>query len=97
MRIQGSGVSSLRTSTWSSAIGGLIKDVAGRLPPDVEPAALARHVLATMEGAVMLARTYHSFEPFDQAVHQLRDYFERLLADGSEWTAAQHARVEEAR
>jgi hypothetical protein len=38
-----------------------------------------------MEGAVMLARTYRSFEPFDQAVHQLRDYFDRLIEDGSEW------------
>ena len=82
---------------WSGAIVGLIDQVAGRLPRDVEPAALARHVLATMEGAVMLARTYHNFEPFDQAVHQLRDYFERLLADGSEWSAAQHASVKETR
>ena len=33
----------------------------------------------------MLARTYRSFEPFDQAVHQLRDYFDRLIAEGSDW------------
>lgn len=45
------------------------------------------HVLATMEGAVMLARAYRSFDPFDQAVHQLRDYIDRLIADGSEWSA----------
>jgi len=70
---------------WSNAIRALIEDAAGRLPADVEPAALAKHVLATMEGAVMLARTYRSFEPFDQAVHQLRDYFDRLIEDGSEW------------
>jgi hypothetical protein len=48
--------------------------------------ALARHVLATMEGAVMLARAYRDFQPFDEAVHQLRDYFERLLLDGSNWS-----------
>jgi hypothetical protein len=72
---------------WSSAIADLIAALAGRLPPDVEPAALAKHVLATMEGPVMLARAYHSFEPFDQAVHQLRDYLERLLRDGSDWNA----------
>jgi TetR/AcrR family transcriptional repressor of nem operon len=70
---------------WSNAIRALIDDATGRLPADVEPAALAKHVLATMEGAVMLARTYRSFEPFDQAVHQLRDYFDRLIEDGSEW------------
>ena len=70
---------------WSNAIRALIDDAAGRLPTDVEPAALAKHVLATMEGAVMLARTYRSFEPFDQSVHHLRDYFDRLIEDGSEW------------
>ena len=80
---------------WSGAIVELLDQVAGRLPRDVEPAALARHVLATMEGAVMLARTYHSFEPFDQAVHQLRDYFERLIADGSEWSAAPNVTAKE--
>ena len=72
---------------WSSAIADLIGALADRLPPDVDPSALAKHVLATMEGAVMLARAYHSFEPFDQAVHQLRDYLERLLRDGSDWRA----------
>jgi AcrR family transcriptional regulator len=72
---------------WSKAVQALLDDASGRLPPEVDHAALARHVLATMEGAVMLARTYRSFEPFDQAVHQLRDYFDRLIADGSEWSA----------
>ena len=72
---------------WSHAVQALLDEASGRLPPDVDRAALARHVLATMEGAVMLARTYRSFEPFDQAVHQLRDYVDRLIADGSEWSA----------
>ncbi|MGH9241100.1 MAG: TetR family transcriptional regulator C-terminal domain-containing protein, partial [Vicinamibacterales bacterium] len=72
---------------WSQAVQALLDEASGRLPPDVDRAALARHVLATMEGAVMLARTYRSFEPFDQAVHQLRDYVDRLIADGSEWSA----------
>jgi AcrR family transcriptional regulator len=72
---------------WSNAVRALLDEASGRLPPEVDRAALARHVLATMEGAVMLARTYRSFEPFDQAVHQLRDYFDRLIADGSEWSA----------
>lgn len=80
---------------WSNAIRALIEDTAGRLPADVEPAALAKHVLATMEGAVMLARTYRSFEPFDQAVHQLRDYFDRLVEDGSEWAGRSGPNVAE--
>ena len=66
-------------------MGDLIRDAAGRLPEDVDADALARHVLATMEGAVMLARSYQSFEPFDQAVHQLRAYFDRLVREGTEW------------
>ena len=41
-----------------------------------------------MEGAVMLARAYRNFEPFDQAMHQLRDYFDRLVREGSGWPAA---------
>ena len=71
---------------WREAIRRQIENASGRLPTDVDPAALATHVLATMEGAVMLARTYRDFEPFDQAMNQLRDYFDRLVRDGSEWS-----------
>jgi hypothetical protein len=42
-------------------------------------------VLTTMEGAVMLARTYRDFEAYDAAVVTLRDYVERLLAEGQGW------------
>ncbi|HEU5238486.1 MAG TPA: TetR/AcrR family transcriptional regulator, partial [Pyrinomonadaceae bacterium] len=58
---------------WCDAIRRLIEDAADRLPRDVEPDALATHVLATMEGSVMLARAYRSFAPFDQAINQLKD------------------------
>lgn len=71
---------------WRKAVATLIADAGGRLPADIQPDALARHVLAVMEGAVMLARAYRSFEPFDEAVHQLRDYFDRLVQDGSDWS-----------
>ncbi|MBK8180799.1 MAG: hypothetical protein IPK67_18280 [Planctomycetes bacterium] len=43
---------------------------------------MAVFVLTTMEGAVMLARTYRNFEAYDAAIVQLRDYVERLLAEG---------------
>jgi hypothetical protein len=50
-----------------------------------------------MEGAVMLARAYRSFDPFDQAVQQLRDYFERLIDDGSAWSQPRSGAVTETR
>jgi TetR/AcrR family transcriptional regulator, transcriptional repressor for nem operon len=68
---------------WCEAIRELIEDAADRFPPDIEPAALATHVLATMEGSVMLARAYRSFEPFDQAISQLRNYIRRLMRERS--------------
>jgi AcrR family transcriptional regulator len=68
---------------WCAAVQGLVAEAGDRLPPDIDPAAFATHVLATMEGAVMLARAYRSFEPFDQAVNQLRDYIRRLVRDKS--------------
>jgi TetR/AcrR family transcriptional regulator, transcriptional repressor for nem operon len=70
-------------NAWCDAIRRLIENAADRFPRDIEPAALATHVLATMEGSVMLARAYRSFEPFDQAVRLLRDYIERLIAERS--------------
>ena len=72
---------------WAAAICRLIKEASGRMPPEVDPLHLAKHVLATMEGSVMLARAYRDFEPFDQAVAHLRDYFDRLIEDGSTWSA----------
>jgi AcrR family transcriptional regulator len=66
---------------WCDAIRRLIEDASDRLPRDVEADALATHVLATMEGSVMLARAYRSFEPFDQAINQLKDYIVRLTRE----------------
>lgn len=70
---------------WCDAIRDQLEAASGRLPADVDPAMLANYVLAVMEGAVMLSRTHRSLDPFDQAVHQLRDYFDRLIREGSEW------------
>jgi hypothetical protein len=47
----------------------------------VDRRALAGFVLTTMEGGVMLARTYREVAMFDAAVGQLRDYFARLQAE----------------
>lgn len=68
---------------WLEAVGACFEEASGRLPDGTDPKELAVFVLTTMEGAVMLARSYRSLEPFDTAVTQLRDYVDRLLANGS--------------
>ena len=57
-----------------------------RLPETLDREQLALFVLTTMEGAVMLARSYKDIAPYDAAVTQLRDYFDRLRRDGTEWS-----------
>lgn len=68
---------------WKRYVAECFEEAQGRLPEHADPAELATFVLVTMEGAVMLARTYRSFEPFDSAVSTLRDYIERLIAAGT--------------
>jgi TetR/AcrR family transcriptional regulator, transcriptional repressor for nem operon len=63
---------------WSSAVRKCLEDAGSRLPKGMDLRMLSRFVLAVMEGGVMQARSYKSIEPFDQAVAQLRDYFDRL-------------------
>ncbi|MGH8103050.1 MAG: TetR/AcrR family transcriptional regulator [bacterium] len=72
---------------WCQAIENLISAASGRLPLDTNAKELSRYVLATMEGAVMLARAHRSFEPFDAAINSLRNHFDRLLQDGSQWSS----------
>ncbi len=72
---------------WRETIERCLAEASGRLPASVDREALALFVLTTMEGAVMLARAYRSIEPYDAAVTQLRDYFDRLLRDGTDWSA----------
>lgn len=73
-------------SLWQEAVSGWLEHAADRLPEGFDPRQAALFVLTTMEGAVMLARTYHSIEPYDVAVSLLRDYFERLIQDGTTWS-----------
>ncbi len=49
------------------------------MPRGTDLDALATFVLVTMEGGVMLSRSYRSVEPFDRAVAQLREHFRLLL------------------
>jgi TetR/AcrR family transcriptional repressor of nem operon len=80
-------------SAWRDAVAECLRRAADRLPAGVRPDQLALFVLTLMEGAVMLARTYRSIEPYDNAVTQLRDYLERLLADGTTWSAPKRAQA----
>jgi len=63
---------------WRLAIRKCLDDAADRFPPDIDRERLSAFVLTVMEGGVMQSRSYRSIEPFDAAVAQLRDYFERL-------------------
>ncbi|MBX3113938.1 MAG: TetR/AcrR family transcriptional regulator [Fimbriimonadaceae bacterium] len=81
---------------WVDSVEGFLNEAADRFPEDLDRRALAVHILATMEGGVMLARTYRSLRVFDNAVNQLRDYIERLLIIGSTWSAPKSAtKIEE--
>jgi TetR/AcrR family transcriptional repressor of nem operon len=64
---------------WRKVIALCLADARERVPRSVNREQLALFVLTTMEGAVMLARTYRSLEPYDAAVQQLREYFALLL------------------
>jgi AcrR family transcriptional regulator len=65
---------------WIQAVRECIDQMQDRLPAHTDPEALATYVLAVMEGAVMLSRSYGSVEPFDRTVSQLRDHFRLLLS-----------------
>jgi AcrR family transcriptional regulator len=78
---------------WLRAIEQCFEDAHERLPQGADPRQLAVFVLTTMEGAVMLARTYRDFEAYDAAIVTLRDYVERLIAEGRAWSRPENADV----
>jgi len=67
---------------WSKAVQKCLEDAGPRLPKAINLQMLSHFVLTVMEGGVMQSRSYKSIEPFDQGVAQLRDYFNRLEAQG---------------
>jgi len=69
-------------TAWRAAVEECIDALADRLPEGTNAEAVAGFVLTVMEGGVMQARAYGTLEPYENAVSVLRDYFERLLADG---------------
>ena len=63
---------------WRRAVEQCLRDAGDALPRDLDREQLAQFVLTVMEGGVMQSRAYGSVVPFDRAVAQLRDYFQRL-------------------
>jgi len=70
---------------WTRAVEECFEAARARLPAHADPHRLAVFVLTTMEGAVMLARSYRTFEAYDAAVVSLREYVDALLESGSAW------------
>jgi AcrR family transcriptional regulator len=73
---------------WTDAVEQCLIDAGDRIPEGVDRRAFAEFVLTTMEGAVMLARTYRDVGYFDRAIDQLRASF----GPGGLRRAAQRAR-----
>ena len=70
-------------AAWTAAIESCLDEAGDRLPEDLDRHALAVFVLTTMEGAVLLARTYRGIAAYDAAFDQLHTYFERLQRPGA--------------
>lgn len=72
-------------TNWLKAIEQCFHEASRRLPEDADPKRLAIFVLTTMEGAVMLARTYRDFRAYDAAVASLREYIDALIRIETSW------------
>lgn len=70
---------------WRAAVEECFTAARERLPAHVDCARLALFVLTTMEGAVMLARSYRNLEAYDTAVVSLREYVDALIETGAAW------------
>lgn len=71
---------------WLKAVEQCFIDAKDRLPTGTDPHQLAIFTLTTMEGAVMLARTYRDLRAYDTAISVLRDYIDRLINAETNWT-----------
>ena len=71
-------------ANWRNWIRKCLEEAADLLPANLDRGRMAIFVLTVMEGAVMQSRAHHSLEPFDASMAELRDYFNRLLAEGAQ-------------
>lgn len=67
---------------WRSALRDMFAGAKERLPAGTDCDALATFCLTVMEGGVIQARAHRSLAPFEKSIALLRDYVERLVADG---------------
>jgi TetR/AcrR family transcriptional repressor of nem operon len=65
---------------WIDVVRDCVGQIKDKLPTGTDPESLATYVLAVMEGAVMLSRSYSSVTPFDRTIAQLREHFRLLLS-----------------
>ena len=65
---------------WIAGVERCLIEAGDRLPADTDRRALAVFALTTMEGGVMLSRSYRTPRGFDDSVRMFRDYIGRLLA-----------------
>lgn len=79
-------------SAWIDAIERCLLDAGSRLPARLDRRALAVFVLTTMEGGVMLARTYRDVALFDTAITEIRGYFDHLLERAGASRTSRNAR-----
>ena len=69
-------------SGWCGWIESWLEEAADRLPVSLDRGRMAQFILTVMEGGVMQARAHAKIDPYDACVSQLRDYMNRLLAEG---------------
>lgn len=82
---------------WVDCVEAFLRQAEARFPQDVDLRSLAIHILTTMEGGMMLAKTYRSTAHFDQTVTHLRSYIDAMLDQGTRWSAPkQPSRIEDA-
>jgi len=65
-------------ANWTRFVQQCLDQARDRFSVGTDTRALAEFVLTTMEGGVMLSRTYRSLDAFDSAVSMLRTHFDLL-------------------
>lgn len=62
---------------WAHILAGFLREAgkAGTLPPGIKPEPMARHIVAAMEGSIMLARLYKREDPIVECIK----YIEKLI------------------
>src|SRR5258705_8789096 len=63
---------------WTDFIEKCFVSARDRFPKGTDTRALAQFVLTTMEGGVMLSRTYRTLDPFDASIAMLKNHISQL-------------------